>query len=280
MRLAIATLLALISAPSAFAADLDYLRGSESVGPALYKNWTGFYAGGDIGYIVDGSADFSRATGGPIAYALRVTTLEQEIVPSNWPVLGTAHGGAATFGGFVGYNTQWQDVVLGFEGTIQHTRLSLDAPSNPISRRTPGDSAGNVYDVTIVGDGTLTNLDYLTLRSRAGWVLGNFLPYGFVGFTLGRADLNISTTISGIEYPPGSGNLCGVPAAPCVPFSFTGTGGQNGEFLYGVTLGGGLDFMVTPNIFVRGEFEYIRFAPVADTVIAIAAARVGAGVRF
>ena len=280
MRLAIAIFFALIVAPSAYAADLDYLRGSQTVGPALYTNWTGFYAGGDIGYIVDGSADFSRSTGAPIAFALRVTTLEQEIRPSDWPVLGTDHRGAVSFGGFVGYNTQWQDVLLGFEGTFTRTALSLDAPSTPISRRTPGDSAGNVYDVTIVGDGTLKNLDYLTLRSRAGWVLGNFLPYGFLGFTLGRADLNVSTTISGIQYPSGSNGFCGVPAAPCVPFSFTGTAGQNGEFLYGVAVGGGLDYLVTPNIFVRGEFEYIRFAPVADTVIAIATARVGAGIRF
>ena len=31
--------------------------------------------------------------------------------------------------------------------------------------------------------------DYVPLRARAGYVMGNFLPYGFVGFAIGSADI-------------------------------------------------------------------------------------------
>src|ERR1700689_373737 len=115
MRWVIGALVALAVSPSAFAADLDILRGTEPVGPANFQNWSGFYAGGEFGY-GNSSADFSKSTSSLVSYALRVTTLEADFAPSNWPVLGTGQDREMTFGGFVGYNTQWQDLILGIEG--------------------------------------------------------------------------------------------------------------------------------------------------------------------
>ena len=37
--------------------------------------------------------------------------------------------------------------------------------------------------------------------------------------------------------------------------------------MYGFTVGGGLDVALTSNIFLRGEFEYVRFAPLADMTV-------------
>ena len=37
---------------------------------------------------------------------------------------------------------------------------------------------------------------------------------------------------------------------------------------------------LTQNIFVRGEFEYIQFAPLASINVSIVGARVGAGLKF
>ena len=91
MRWVISALFVLGLVPQALAADLDLdvLRGSEPVGPALYTNWTGFYVGGDVGYS-DSNADFSGATQPSIAYVLRDTALENTSHPSDLPVLGTA----------------------------------------------------------------------------------------------------------------------------------------------------------------------------------------------
>src|SRR5579864_1568404 len=159
MRWVIVALFALGFAPRAFAADLDILRGSEPVGPAFFTNWTGFYVGGDVG-VSDENADFHRATQPSIALVLRNTALENTSHPSELPVLGTADHTTLSYGGFVGYNTQWQDLMLGVEANVLHTTAALTAPSSPISRSGLSDGQGNSYTVTITGTGSMANLDY------------------------------------------------------------------------------------------------------------------------
>ncbi len=270
----ICALAAVAFAPCVFAADLDdidVLRGSEPVGLATFPRWSGFYFGGQFGYS-DGNADFSNSTQGPIAYTLRNSALEATSDPSQISVLGTASDGAAAYGGFVGYNTQWQDVIVGIEANYSHTRLSLEASNSPVIRTGLSDGGGNTYTVGISGSGTLRNLDYGTLRARGGWILGNFLPYGFIGFALGATDLNVAASVTG---------TCEAGSTPgCSPFSFVSTAGKNGALLYGGTVGGGVDVALTQNIFLRGEFEYTVFAPISDVLISIISARVGAGLKF
>ena len=116
MRRVICALTVLALASPAFAADLDLdiLRGSQPVGPATFTRWSGFYVGGQIGYS-DANAAFSTAT--QPAWHTTVCakpTLENENSRiDQWPVLGSGTSDAVGYGGFVGYNTQWQDLVLG-----------------------------------------------------------------------------------------------------------------------------------------------------------------------
>jgi outer membrane immunogenic protein len=244
--------------------------------------WRGFYAGGQFGYS-SASGDFSDSTQAPIAYGLRELTLESEFAPSNWPVLGTDNHSAAGFGGFVGYNVTYLQAVFGVEANYDQASLSLTAPNSPISRLTPADSGGNTYLVNITGSGTVNNLDFGTLRAKGGWAFGNFLPYAFVGAAIGRADVHISETTSGQQNPPSSG-ACDPsplpPTKPCIAFSFPGSAGKDGEWLYGGTVGAGLDVALTRNVFVRGEYEYVYFEPVDGVHIAVNTVRVGAGVKF
>ena len=271
MRWAICVLFVLGFAPSALAADLDILRGAEPVAPPAYVNWSGFYFGGDWGYS-DSNADFSQSTQPPLAYALRNTSLENTSDPSSYPTLGTADSSGQSYGGFIGYNTQRDDLILGPELNFVHTTTSLNAPSSPITRTGVSDGSGNTYTLTVAGTGTMADLNYVALRGRAGLILGSFLPYGYVGAVAGIADININTGIAG-TCDTGSSSLC-------QPFVFTATAGRNSAFIYGATVGGGLDYAVTPSVFVRGEFEYTRFAPFANVTIAVSSARVGAGVKF
>ena len=268
MRWVVGVALLLALAPRAFAGDYDILRGSQPVGPATFTRWSGFYVGGSYGWS-DGNADFSNSTSGPVAFSLRFTTLEAVNNPSTWPVLGTADHGSPAFGGFAGFNTQWQDLILGLEANIEHTSFSLHATNNPITRVVS--AGGDTDTVTITGSGSVTNLDFLALRARAGWVLGNFLPYGFVGFALGRADVAVSATVS-VQQCPSIG--------ACSNFIFPGSAGRPGDLLYGFDVGGGMDVALTPNIFVRGEYEYTRFAPTSNVLITVSSARVGGGFKF
>jgi outer membrane immunogenic protein len=273
------TVLSVLALPaSAFAGDFDILRGMEPVGPANYQNWSGFYAGGQIGY-GDASADFSRATAPIVSEALRVTTLEEEFSPSSWPVLGTNTDHKTMYGGFLGYNTQWQDVVLGVEGNYNVTQFAVVAPITPIGRITPADASGIPWTVNFTGSGSVQNIDYGTLRARAGYVLGNFLPYGFAGFAMGQAEFSVSSSGYAEGNAPASGPCSGANTPPCYLVTWNKTNGQT-SLLYGFTVGGGLDVAVTPNIFLRGEFEYTQFAPVNDIVLWVASARAGVGVRF
>jgi len=280
MRWVICAFAVLMLAPSAFAGEFDMLPGSQTYAPATYTNWRGFYVGGQAGYS-DAGADFSQTTQAPIAYALRDLTLESQDAPSNWPVLGSANHGMGSFGGFVGYNTQFEKLVAGLEANYEQASLSLLAPNSPITRVTPVDSQGDNYLVNITGSGSMTNLDFGTLRARAGWALGNFLPYGFVGVAVGRANINIATTITGQQNPPASGGACSSSnTPPCFPFLVSGTAGKDSEWLYGGTVGAGLDVAVTRNIFLRAEYEYVQFGQVAGLVVNINTARVGAAFKF
>lgn len=281
MRWVICALFMLVLAPRAVAADLDILRGSEPVGPPTYARWSGFYFGGDVGYS-NANADFSNATGPLTAFSLRELALENDAAVSSWPVLGKGSTSVPGFGGFVGYNTQWQDLVLGIEGNYTHSPFTATASESPLSRVVAAGS--NTYSVNLTGTGSLQVTDYASLRARAGWVLGNFLPYGFAGAVLGRGTYGVTSTVWG-QQNASSAPAPIVPCDPasvatCVNYSYSDSVGKAGALLYGFSVGGGVDVALTANIFVRGEFEFVQFAPVGDIVASIISARVGAGLKF
>jgi outer membrane immunogenic protein len=278
MRRVMYVLLAFAFAPSAFADDLSWLTGPQASNVPVVNGWAGVYIGGQVGYSNAGG-DFSKTTKDPVAFVLRNTTLEEQVMPSNWPVLGQANHSGAGFGGFVGYNTQFERLVLGVEADYDQANLSLIAPNSPISRITS--AGGNNYIVNITGSGTVTDLNFATLRARGGWALGNFLPYGFAGVAVGHDNTNISATVSGIQNPQNQPCTPLGPATPvCTPFSFTGTAGKNGEWLIGFTVGGGLDVALTRNVFLRAEYEFVQFAPIANLVVSVNTVRGGLGVKF
>ncbi len=165
-----------------------------------YPHWGGFYAGGDIDF-GGGTANFNNATQAPLAYALRDTLVEENFNPSQWPLLGNAPVQSTFLGAFAGFDTQWEDIVLGVEVNYAHPDVAATAPSTPMGRTftEAPDSTGAITEYGIDGSAsaTLHLTDYATVRARAGWAVNNlFLPYGFVGFAVGRADYTSSSTIS------------------------------------------------------------------------------------
>lgn len=279
MRWAVCALFVLALPASAIAGDYGVLPNIQTVGPANFYNWTGLYVGGQFGY-GNTNADFSKATEPLIAFSLRELALENEVAPSTWPVLGKSGSDATGYGGFIGYNTQWQDLVLGVEGNYTHTNFSIFAPATPISRLTS--AGGNTYSVTVNASGDLDLTDYGSLRLRAGYILGRFMPYGFAGVAIGSGNYSLNTLVYGQENPSSPPVVpCNTMIAPsCVDYAFPNSDTKNGALLYGFTVGGGLEVALTHNVFLRGEFEYLQFAPVANILVTSATARVGAGLKF
>src|SRR3984885_9177207 len=113
-RVVYALILFGLASPAA-AADvgLDFLRGSDTVGPGTYSRWSGFYLGGQAGYGW-ASADFSGPAAAGIGNALAQANLQYSVAQSQWATIsGTGTAPAPQFGGFIGYNTQFEDVVFG-----------------------------------------------------------------------------------------------------------------------------------------------------------------------
>ena len=127
--------------------------------------------------------------------------------------------------------------------------------------------------------------DFGTARGRAGYVIGNFLPYGFVGMAVGRASYSVSTladvtpTRNTAANPIFRASDTGA-RQPAKTFFFSNSAGQNNALLWGYTVGAGLDWALTPNIFARGEFEFVQFAPISNIAVSVASGRVGAGFKF
>lgn len=247
--------------------------------------WGGFYAAGQIGYS-SANVNFSTAAGPDVSFILRNTTIEADEDLSDWSVLSPVRStGGAGLGGFVGYNVQWQDVILGFEANYNH--VSLMASSADSETRSFVDS-NNIpsghhyfYDATISERASMDITDIATFRARAGWAFSNYLPYGFFGFAVGGANVanTASVQFTAVDYP----DPATPPATPLPNLSFgpvTQGTSQDSAFIYGLTTGIGTDISLTQNLFLRGELEYIYFFPLDGIHVTVASARVGAGIKF
>lgn len=275
MRWVVGALLVFGFAPSALAADLDILRGAEPVGPPTYTNWSGFYFGGQ-GTYASGGGNFAQATGPLISYLLRNTTVEQDFNISAWQVLGKSDSATTGFGGFVGYNTQWTNLILGVEANYTHAQW-YGSSSDTLARRM--DASGTTYDVSVTGTSSIKLTDYGTLRARAGYVMGNLMPYGFVGLAIGRADITKSATVSDMEYSDSTNALIGC-LGTLPTCALTDLDNRTNQFIYGYSGGVGLDWALTQNIFLRGEYEYIQFVGLGGLDLYLNNVRVGGGFKF
>jgi outer membrane immunogenic protein len=120
--------------------------------------------------------------------------------------------------------------------------------------------------------------------SSAGWDAGNFLPYVMIGVAAARADVFHSATVFGFQNPPpvtAPPTPCGPPQTPtCLAFSFSESESRNGAFLWGWSIGGGLDVMVMPHVFLRAEYEFVGLAPWWNIRSTINTGRVGLAYKF
>jgi outer membrane immunogenic protein len=279
MRWVICAVVVLALPSSAFAGDFDILRGTVPT-----TDWSGFYVGGQGAY-ASGGANFAQATGPLISYLLRNTAVEQNFNVSGWQVLGKEDSSTTGFGGFAGYNSQWSDVVLGLEANYTHASWSASS-TDSLARRmdsgsagSTGSAGGTTYNVAVDGTSSIRLKDYGSLRARAGYVTGSFMPYAFVGFVVGRADIAKSVTVTETEFSDSTGQQTGclglLPSC-----SLTDSDSRANQFIYGYSAGLGLDMALTQNIFLRGEYEYIQFVGLGGMNLYLNTLRVGGGLKF
>jgi outer membrane immunogenic protein len=272
LRAGLAALMLVLIAQSAAAADLgDMLRGSFDNG-ASASRWDGVHFGVQFG-LTNMNTDFGNSTSSLIAFILRNTEVEDQFSPSNWTTLPPNTTNGRQYGAFLGYNWQWDQLVAGFD--LGYNRISslTTSASDTIARQvvTTPDNVNNA--LTITAQSSLRLIDYATMRARAGYAMGQFLPYAMIGAAVGRFNYANTATVHNVGTPP--------PGSPILPFDVTETrsNGKDNAIVGGVA-GLGMDVALLPNVFLRGEWEYIAFAPVGGIRSSINTGRVGLGVKF
>jgi len=256
---------------SASAADLPILRGSYTE-PSFRssRNWEGFYVGGQAGYGVTDS-DFTNSTKDLTAKMLANTTIENQFSISSWPLMSSASNHNKAFGGFVGYNMQWENAVVGVEANYMHG--SFGASSSGAMSRSLVASDGYTYGVTSASTGSMMLNDFGSVRVRGGYVWGDALPYAFVGVGLGRGTFNQTSHVYGVAV-----NSSAQPGFTNIPFDYFATDNKNNRLLFGYSVGVGLDYMLLGGLFVRAEWEYTQFQAPVDTIVNTV--RGGVGYKF
>lgn len=280
-RAGLAALALILLAPAgAIAADMpEFLRGSFS--PSSTR-WDGFYFGAQAGKTF-GTADFSNSTASMISYILADTELQP--IVSDWQTLPKGSTGSQSFGGFIGYNYQWDDVVLGAELNYNHMSIGTGAQGSIGPILVPGanlpDGSMVLYSVTVASAASVAIHDTVTARARAGWAFDRFMPYGFAGLAVGRADVTRFVTLAGTTKTTTS------TATP--PVVVTGpldlprdpqSQSQGGVVAYGFTAGLGVEVAVFQNLFARAEWEFIEFPNISDFRVQANSARVAVGLKF
>ncbi|MGB7858590.1 MAG: hypothetical protein WBL48_22155 [Pseudolabrys sp.] len=128
--LAICAAVAIWPTERAGAADWP-LRGS--LAPPTYVRWDGWQFGVEAGW-GNFRSDFGNSTGPLVAFILRNTIQESEFAPSTWTTLPSNTTNGPVFGGYIGYNMQWDQLVLGVDLGYKYANIATGA-NDSISRQ-------------------------------------------------------------------------------------------------------------------------------------------------
>jgi opacity protein-like surface antigen len=274
--------------PGAQAADMpDFLRGSFFAGQTPTRNWDGWYAGGQVGYS-SANMDFGHSVKSLTNFMERNSVLQDPL--AQWSLLSNNHAQSTGFGGFVGRNWQWEDLVFGVEANYNYVASLSSQSSNSMERwitnpsgEIPPTGHTYTYDTTLTGKAALQIKDVVTLRGRAGWAVGDALPYLFGGLAVGRVDVSRSATVSYDKWDDWDVTNAGITTHQHIKID---TGSQSSaehrtnSFAAGWTAGLGMEYMLWGNMFMRAEWEYVRFLSVKDISFSTNNARVGLGYKF
>ncbi|GBU19913.1 MULTISPECIES: outer membrane beta-barrel protein [Methylobacterium] len=286
-----------IGTATARAADLDYgvLRGPEYEPVAPAVDWNGGYFGAHAGYSST-SLGFRNVFGDMIRNALHDTSTETNLGASTLLRAQSVRVDHSSFGGFAGYNFQFDDIVLGIEA--DYTRFGKTGTSFDTTGRSKvtGDLLETVY---LNGSSSTRIQDYGTIRARAGYAMGSLLPFVTGGLAIGRATVVDKLTYQAYgfnqtTYNANQGLTTGKPAyvynygyttflqsSPDGSTPATDTLARaKTKVVGGITAGAGLEFALTQNILLRGEYQYVLFNDFDGHKANVNTVRGGAAVKF
>lgn len=286
-----------LAANDARAADLDYgvLRGPDYDPPVPAIDWSGAYFGAHAGYS-SAALGYRNVYQEMIANRLHDTTAESTFGASTLLRTNPRRIDRSTFGGYAGYNWQFDDVVLGVEA--DYTRFGKTGLTSDSIGRT--NVTGDMLETVHLNGTSSTRIqDYGTIRARAGYAMGSLMPFVTGGLAIGRA-----TVVDRVDYQYYGFNQTTFNANQALPqaqranvFNY---GYQNFDpnnpagsvpaetslvraktkVVGGITLGAGLEFALTQNIVLRGEYQYVLLNDFDGHKVNLNTVRGGAAVKF
>lgn len=286
-----ALLLGSVSSPSA--ADLDYgfLRGAEAeYEPApSYVDWSGVYVGGHGGYS-SAALGFRNVFQPIVADALRATVIENEMNASTLLTARDVRAQGASYGAYLGYNFQFDDIVIGLEA--DYTRFGQSGTTTNFIGRSMTTTNGYFNTVLLNGESSTKIEDFGTIRARAGYALGSFMPFVTGGLAIGRAQVADQVSVQAYGYDAAA-MASGQPvnsygyryfnprdpsrSVAAAPEKY---GTNKSKTVGGIALGGGLEYAVTANILLRGEYQWVQFNDFDGHKANVNTVRGGAAIKF
>ncbi|WP_296470156.1 outer membrane beta-barrel protein [Rhodoferax sp.] len=190
-------------------------------------DWSGFYAGGQIGAI-DSRSDVSMVVG---TTKYLDTTDAAQIARSGTHQLGQT---GASGGLLVGYGKQYGNVFVGVEASANSLSLHKEYVTTETYETVP--TAQMTRRKTISADWMAG------LRLRLGWAQQNWLPYVTAGIAATRLQLNSTFSDN----------------------AFSGySRASTSAWVTGTSLGFGSEYALTKNWALRGEYLYTKFGSVS-----------------
>jgi outer membrane immunogenic protein len=248
LRRAAISILALSASTAAYAADLAVKAPQPAPPPPVVYNWTGFYAGVNVGYGIGDDP-----------------TTESTVSGAAFPILGFGtpiYGSPKSYsidpngvigGGQIGYNYQFAPTwVAGFETDIQGSGMrnqqNCVIPCGAEIATVPALSA---FPVTFSSLSEEHKIDWFgTVRGRFGYAAGPVLVYATGGLAYGEVTR--------------SGNVVGQTTFIGTLNTFSGSYSAS-TTKTGWTVGGGVEGQLTQNWSVKAEYLYIDLGSETDS---------------
>jgi outer membrane immunogenic protein len=226
-----------IGAAPALAADLPAAPVyTKAPPPEVVYNWTGFYIGGNAGYAGGSSSTSTAVPGAPLATAIASAAYSAIASPSVSP-------NGFTGGAQIGYNWQVNRAVWGIEADIN--AFDVRGTSNTAGR--PSDGSDPLQSATSVSSDWLA-----TFRGRVGFLAApRALIYATGGLAVADVKYSQTNFIAG----------CGETGGGCSEVAGVSTTRA------GWTAGAGIEYAITNNWSVKGEYLYVDLGSVSTTAL-------------
>lgn len=303
---------ALLAPGLALAADYPVLRGSQTedlpptasdVFGTSAANWGGFYLGGTAG-LSSGSFDPQAQS----AFLSRMAFDNLTASPQGSPLLrfGKVSENKAGYGAFIGYNYQIGDTVVGLEAEYVRTglvtdqrggisRMFADIFPKTVPTTASTDPLNTQTTINVTGHTETKLEDFAMLKARAGYAIGNFMPFINIGAAIGRISTNAGVTQN---YTTAENynlyNTRTIDDGSIVRTTFAGVrtmdrpdGRGSGRptivssgYVPGLALGVGVDALLGEHFLLRAEYNRIYFSEYKGVNVVLDTARIGAGLKF